>query len=153
MRTNVIIVIILVVLSTACKKDWMTKDSNITLTSISTDSLNLNNNLTFNFEFSHPYSEDVSDTLFVRVNYKTCSSKTFDTTSFLVPSFTNVANQVCKLQYIFTYGKGGPFYGGCQSSNGVNASRDSAFFQFCLVDAKNNHSDTIKTKMILLNKY
>ena len=152
MRTNVIIVIILVVLSTACKKNWMTRDSNLTLTSISTDSLNLNNNLTFNFEFSHPYSEDINDTLFVRVNYKTCSLKTFDTTRFLVPSFTNVANQVCKLQYIFTYGGGGPYLAGCQNGNG-SATRDSAYFQFCLVDAKNNHSDTIKTKMILLNKY
>ncbi len=151
MRANVLIVIVLMVLSLACKKSWMTKESNLTLTGTSATSVTVNQNLTFNLEFSHPYSGDIYDTLGIKINYKSCKYKSNDTTHMDIPVFTNAANQVCKLAYTYKFGQSGAFTTGCSDNVSIFKS-DSAWFQFWLIDKNSNSSDTISSPMVFLNQ-
>ena len=120
------------------------------LKSYNPSSVQLNQPITFNFEFSHPYSSKVTDTLHVIVKYKTCTLTTPDTIQYVLPVFENAANQTCQLEYKFNYGSGGNL-NGCSNSNGQVLS-DSATFYFWLIDKNQNSSDTIQSNKIFLQQ-
>jgi len=151
MNAKALLIVFLVVFSAACKKNSTGKLSNLTLTGLSARSVNVNGNLSFYFNFSHPYSGDVSDTLGVRINYKTCTYKSIDTTYMYLPTFSNTANQTCKLEFIYRFGQEGSFTTGCSDNVNVFKS-DSAWFQFWLIDRNSVSSDTISSPMVFLNQ-
>jgi len=151
MNAKALIIVILVVLSVACKKNSSGKQSNLSLTGISAKTVTVNGNLSFYFEFSHPYSGDITDTLGVKINYKSCTYKSMDTTYMFVPAFSNVSNQTCKLEYIYRFGQEGAFTTGCSNNVSIFKS-DSAWFQFWLIDRNSVSSDTISSPMVFLNQ-
>jgi len=149
MNAKVLIVLILGVIVMSCNKNSSGKQSNLSFVSVSSRTVNLNGTLAFNLNFSHPYSGTYTDTLGIKIHYKTCTIQPIDTVSFVLPVCSNTANQTCKLEYDFTYGGGGTFALGC--SDGTNYKSDSAYFQFWLIDKNSVSSDTISTPMIFLN--
>ena len=152
MNLKVLFAFLAVVLLFSCKKGVGGKQSNLSLSSVSTRSVLLNQTVTFNFEFSHPYSDGISDTLGIKINYKTCSYKKSDTTFMILPTFDNTANQICKLEYGYTFGGNGTFTSGCFDLRTGTTKSDSAYFQFWLIDRNSVSSDTISSPMIYLKR-
>jgi len=145
------LVVISVVMLAACKKSIGSKQSNLTLTGVSTRSVTVNSTIAFNFEFSHPYSGNITDTLGIKIIYKTCTFKQSDTTFMAVPVFSNTPNQICKMEYDFIFGGNGEFTTGCSNNANIYKS-DSCYFQFWLIDRNSNSSDTISSPMVFLNQ-
>ena len=152
MNVKVLFAFLAVVLFAACNKGVGGKQSNLTLTNVSARTVSLNGTIAFNLEFSHPYSGGITDTLGIKINYKTCSYKKMDTTFMDVPTFENTANQICKLEYDYTFGGNGIFTSGCFDLVTGTTKPDSAWFQFWLTDRNRSSSDTISSPMIYLNR-
>ena len=152
MNLKVLLVVISVIFIAACKKGVGGKQSNLTLTGVSTRSVVNLGTIAFNFEFSHPYSGTINDTLGIKINYKTCTYKHFDTTTMVVPVFNNTSNQICKMEYDYIFGGNGLFTTGCLDTATGNIKSDSCWFQFWLLDKNSISSDTISSPMIYLKQ-
>lgn len=152
MNVKVLFSFLAVVLFAACNKGVGGKQSNLTLTNVSARTVLLNGTIAFNFEFSHPYSGGITDTLGIKINYKTCTYKKTDTTYMLVPTFENTSNQICKLEYDYAFGNNGSITLGCYDLRTGVSKPDSAYFQFWLIDRNRASSDTISSPMIYLNR-
>ena len=148
MNAKVLIVLILGVIVVSCNKNSSGKQSNLSLESVSSSTVSTNGILVFNLNFSHPYSGTYTDTLGIKINYKTCTLNPIDTVHFVLPVCGNLANQNCKLEYDYNMGNDGGFTLGCVK--GIKSSPDSAYFQFWLIDRNSSSSDTISSPMIYL---
>ena len=104
----------------------------------------------FEFEFSHPISESINDSLFVRREFFTCPYFNADTPKpIAIPQFTSTADYIGIFDYKYQYGNG--ILGCSTGQNGQNQT-DSAYFYFCLKDKNGVLSDTVRSPKIILNK-
>ncbi len=136
------------VLVFGCKKNAGSGRLYLNLKSVSSTVFNPNDNIHFSFEFSHPNTETVNDTLIIRRQFFTCPYFSADTPkALIVPEFVSTADALSDLDYQYLYGNG---ILGC--SNGTNSRTDSAYFYFTLKDKNGNLSETVKSPKIILKK-
>lgn len=147
--TKILTVFIICVLVFACKKNDNVGKLSLVLKSSNGPVFNNLDYIDFNFEFNHPESGNVNDTLLVKRRFLSCPYINKDSFKHVVPPFYTTANTPGNYNFNFRYGSGGVF-NGC--TNGTLVRTDSLFYTFILIDKKGNRSDSIVSSKIILKK-
>ena len=133
-----------------CKKNDSKGKLGLTFKSVNATTFNKGNAVNFVFEFNHPESGNVNDTILIKRRFLTCPFINVDSFKYVVPVFYAVANVVGDYEVNFNYGSGGSF-NGCDKG-GANAKTDSMYYTFILIDKDKNRSDSVVSPKIILKK-
>jgi len=150
MKTKLLILLAIPAMFYGCKKDTYTTKPQITIKSMSSNTLSQGNLLTFQISFTD-LEGDVQDTLWVQKVSRTCptSPGAQFTSKNKVPDFTPTSNLKGILEIGYAYNANVPGY---STITGCGLKNDTCYFRFCLKDKAKNVSDTINSDNIILIK-
>ncbi len=150
MSAKILTVIVICLVVLGCKKNDGKGRLYLNLKSVNKTTFIKLDNINFEFEFSHPTSEFVMDTLFIRREFFSCPYFNADTPKPIVmPQFTSTADYIGIFDYKYQYGNG---IQGCYTGKPGENLTDSVYFYFCLKDKNGVLSDTVKSPKIILRK-
>jgi hypothetical protein len=145
MKTKILVALLVVIFSGACKKDKYNTKPQITFKKASTNTLRNNGTITFNMEVTDAEG-DLQDTMWIQKNVPRCTASNF-TAKYKMPDFTSVKNLKAQLDVCFAYGNNL----GCPVISGPACARnDTATFRFWLKDKGGNVSDTAVSSTIVI---
>ncbi len=146
MKAKILIVLIGIIIITACNKDKYTDAPQISLKSVNTTVLYPNNVLTFDITVTDKQG-DVQDTIWVQKITANCSLSDF-TQSYPVPYFNPTKNFKGVFELSYAYGIGTNYPPIKEPS--CFRQNDTCVFKFWMKDLANHQSDTITTPTIIL---
>lgn len=150
LTAKILTVIAITTIVFGCKKNDNKGKLGLTFKSVNATTFEKGDAVNFVFEFNHPESGTVNDTILVKRRFLTCPFIHIDSFKYVVPEFYAVANIVGDYEVNFNYGSGGSF-NGCDNG-GASARTDSMFYTFILIDKNRNRSDSVVSPKIILKK-